>query len=109
MSTEKSHHLYIKGRHISYQRGKRTTNANISLLALEGVDSPQDAQWYLGKRVAYVYRTTRSSKTEAPHVIWGKIRRTHGKSGVVRASFRNHLPPRSFGACVRVMMYPCSV
>ncbi|RMZ73766.1 60S ribosomal L33-A [Pyrenophora seminiperda CCB06] len=108
MTTEKSHRLYVKGRHISYQRGKRNTNPNVSLLSLEGVDSNADAQWYLGKRVAYIYRAP-SSKAEGPRVIWGKIRRTHGNSGVVRASFKSNLPPRSFGASVRVMMYPSTV
>ncbi|KAI4695154.1 60S ribosomal protein L33A [Alternaria hordeiaustralica] len=108
MSSEKSHRLYVKARHVSYQRGKRNTNPNVSLLALEGVDSTQDAQWYLGKRVAYVYRVA-SSKDEGPRVIWGKIRRTHGNSGVVRASFQNNLPPKSFGASLRVMMYPSSI
>ncbi|KAB2103320.1 hypothetical protein AG0111_0g8301 [Alternaria gaisen] len=108
MSSEKSHRLYVKARHISYQRGKRNTNPNVSLLTLEGVDNTQDAQWYLGKRVAYVYRVA-GSKEDGPRVIWGKIRRTHGNSGVVRASFANNLPPKSFGASLRVMMYPSSV
>ncbi|RII08913.1 60S ribosomal protein L33 [Alternaria sp. MG1] len=77
MSSEKSHRLYVKARHVSYQRGKRNTNPNVSLLTLEGVDNTQDAQWYLGKRVAYVYRVA-GSKEDGPRVIWGKIRRTHG-------------------------------
>ncbi|KAF1946126.1 60S ribosomal protein L33-A [Clathrospora elynae] len=104
MSSENSHRLYVKGRHVSYQRGKRNTNPNVSLLQLEGVSSSVDAEWYLGKRVAYVYRVSSGNR-----VVWGKIRRTHGNSGMVRASFRNNLPPKSFGASVRVMMYPSSV
>ncbi|CAA9958082.1 hypothetical protein CFE70_001636 [Pyrenophora teres f. teres 0-1] len=109
MSDNKSHRLYVKGKHISYQRGKRNTNPGTSLLKLEGVDNVQDANWYLGKRVAYVYRAQKAIQGSKIRVIWGKITRPHGNSGVVRAKFKNNLPPKSFGASVRVMLYPSSI
>ncbi len=49
----------MQGRHLSYQRGKRNTNPGTSLVKIEGVDSPQDAHFYLGKKVAFVYRAKR--------------------------------------------------
>ncbi|KAF2253666.1 ribosomal protein L35Ae [Trematosphaeria pertusa] len=106
---EKSHRLYVKGKHISYQRGKRNTTPGTSLLKLEGVDNTEAANWYCGKRVAYVYRAHRSVRGSKIRVIWGKITRPHGNSGVVRAKFRSNLPPKSFGASVRVMLYPSSI
>jgi large subunit ribosomal protein L35Ae len=37
--------VYVKGRHVSYQRAKRNTNPNVSLLALEGVDNVEAARY----------------------------------------------------------------
>lgn len=80
-----------------------------------------DARWYLGKHVAYVYKAkvpkkvslkdkdeisgSRNTVTKE-RIIWGKITKTHGNSGAVRARFTSALPPQSFGQPVRVMLYP---
>ncbi|CAI7671258.1 unnamed protein product [Penicillium manginii] len=109
MSVEQGHRLYVKGRHLSYQRAKHTTNPNTSLVKIEGVDDPKAASFYLGKKVAFVYRAKREVRGSNIRVIWGKVTRPHGNSGVVRAKFRNNLPPKSFGATVRVMLYPSNI
>jgi large subunit ribosomal protein L35Ae len=74
-----------------------------------------DASDMLTRRVAYVYPATRKIRgvrgislwrlranciQTNTRVIWGKITRPHGNSGVVRAKFRHNLPPSSFGAAV---------
>lgn len=41
--------LYTKGRVLGHKRGKRNTRPNQSLVAIEGVDSPEAARSYLGK------------------------------------------------------------
>src|SRR5205809_4045560 len=80
--------------------------------------------FYLGKKVAYVYRAQKEKRGTKIRVIWGKVTRPHGwlpcstrrrvleadsknagNSGVVRAKFTHPLPSRSFGASVRVMLY----
>lgn len=86
-------------------------------------------RFYLGKKVAFVYRVQREVRGTKIRVIWGKVTRPHGmpmvlpargydtehshdctgNSGVVRAQFRRNLPPKSFGASVRVMLYPSSI
>ncbi|KAL1958903.1 hypothetical protein VTO42DRAFT_3456 [Malbranchea cinnamomea] len=109
MPSEHGHRLYVKGRHLSYQRGKRNTNPNTSLLKLEGVDDAKAARFYCGKKVAFVYRAKREVQGSKIRVIWGKVTRPHGNSGVVRAQFRHNLPPKTFGASVRVMLYPSSI
>lgn len=99
----------MKARHMGYRRAKRTQTPNTSILELENVNTMADARCYLGKRVAFVYRGKREIKGTKTRTIWGKITRTHGSGGKVRADFSVALPPQSFGSEVRVMLYPSSI
>jgi len=101
--------LYSKGRVLGHKRGKRNTRPNTSLLQIEGVASKEDAQFYLGKRVAYVYRAKKEVRGSKIRVIWGRVTRPHGSSGVVKSKFRSNLPPHAFGASVRIMLYPSNI
>ncbi|EGG08328.1 uncharacterized protein MELLADRAFT_71500 [Melampsora larici-populina 98AG31] len=101
--------LYTKGRILSHTRGKRNTHPTTSLIQLEGVATKQETGFYLGKKIAYVYRAQRAIKGSKIRIIWGKVTRPHGNTGVVRAKFRVNLPPRTFGASCRVMLYPSNI
>ncbi|KAL2165235.1 hypothetical protein VTH06DRAFT_531 [Thermothelomyces fergusii] len=109
MPSESGHRLYVKGRHLSYQRSRHNTHPRTSLIKIEGVDDTAAANFYAGKRVAYVYRGQKEVRGTKIRVIWGKVTRPHGNSGVVRAKFSRPLPARSFGASVRIMLYPSSI
>jgi len=101
--------LYSKGRVLGFTRAKRNQNENTSLIQIENVKCREDTDFYLGKRIAYVYRAKREVNGSKIRVIWGKVTRSHGNSGVVRAKFTSNLPPRCMGASVRVMLYPSRV
>ncbi|KAG0312148.1 putative deoxyribonuclease tatdn3 [Dissophora globulifera] len=101
--------LYAKGRVLGFKRAKRNQRPDISLIQIEGVKTAADTDFYLGKRIAFVYRAKREVNGSKIRCIWGRITRTHGGSGAVKARFRNNLPAKSFGASVRIMMYPSRV
>ena len=65
------------------------------MLKIEGVNDKKDATFYLGKRVAYIYRAHRKSKERGSkkpskyRVMWGRVTRPHGNSGAVRAKIKS--------------------
>ncbi|KAL2651666.1 hypothetical protein R1flu_019794 [Riccia fluitans] len=107
--------LYVRGIILGYKRSKSNQYPNTSLIQIEGVNTPEEVNWYLGKRLAYVYKAKtkkishKGEKGTYYRCIWGKVTRCHGNSGVVRAKFRRNLPPASLGAKVRVFMYPSRI
>ncbi|KAJ1509468.1 hypothetical protein HMI54_002374, partial [Coelomomyces lativittatus] len=94
--------LYSKARILGYKRSQRNQQTNQTLLKIEGVNSRKDARFYFGKRVAYVYKAPKDTKGLKIRVLWGRISRSHGNSGVVKALFKKSPPPKAFGQRCRV-------
>merc|ERR1719161_2763898 len=101
--------LYAKGIICGYKRHKNNVYPSCTLLKIDGVRTKEDTNFYLGKRCAYVYKANREVKGSKFRVLWGKVRRAHGNSGMVRAKFRKNVPPRAFGAPCRIMLYPSNI
>ena len=102
--------LHVDGAILGYQRGLRNQNNSVSLIKIKGVDTKDDTEFYLGKRVAFITKASVAAKNGSKYrVCWGRVCRAHGSNGVVRCKFARDLPPQAIGGRVRVMLYPSRV
>jgi large subunit ribosomal protein L35Ae len=86
-------HIFITTIFVSscYHRGRRNTYHHTNLLQLEGVNDKAASNFYLGKKVAYIYKAQKAVSGSKFRVVWGKVMRGHGTNGVVRAKFSTNL------------------
>merc|ERR1711927_105002 len=98
--------LYVKGVVASFKRSQAKQYNHTNLIKIQGVETTKDAEFYYGKKIMYVYRAhnTKDVKDEKGEssstrfrVMWGKVCRSHGTSGTVRAKFTKNLPPSALG------------
>eukprot|EP01065_Artemidia_motanka_P052450 TRINITY_DN947_c0_g1_i2.p2 TRINITY_DN947_c0_g1~~TRINITY_DN947_c0_g1_i2.p2 ORF type:complete len:118 (+),score=42.00 TRINITY_DN947_c0_g1_i2:73-426(+) len=111
--------LFQPAQMMGYKRSQRHSINHTALLKIKNVADRKDASFYMGKRVAYVFRgknkvaQVRSAQNpklkSRVRCIWGRVTRHHGNSGVVRAKFCPNLPCRSIGKKMRVYLYPSRI
>lgn len=101
--------LYVKGRVQGYKRSKANQYNHTAIIRIDGVNSTPEAQWYMGKRIVYVYKAKTQKKGTNFRCIWGKATKVHGNTGAVRAKFNHNLPTSAIGGVVRMMLYPSAI
>ncbi len=84
----------MKGKILSYRRGRHTQNVNQMLVEVEGLDSKEKAEKMVGKKLVW--------KTPGGKEIEGEITAPHGGKGVVRAKFQRNLPGQAITKEVEV-------
>ncbi len=77
-------------------RGRRNTYHHTTLLKIDGVNDAKAAEFYFGKKVAYIYKAQKAVAGSKFRAVWGKVLRSHGSNGVVRAKFSTNLNVRYF-------------
>merc|ERR1719201_297174 len=91
--------LYAKGVVCSYKRAISNQYENQNIVKIDGVSDRASTDFYLGKKIAYVYKAQTVKKGSKYRCMWG----------VVRRAFKKTLPPKALGAPVRVMLYPSRI
>ncbi|CCW60647.1 unnamed protein product [Phytomonas sp. EM1] len=116
----KSPRLYMKGTLAGYTRGLHGQVKKTALVRVDNVNTRSDADWYVGKRVCYVYHgykvkhCVRWSKAPArrsnTRALWGRVTRPHGNSGMMRVKFNGaSVPASAIGRRIRVYLYPSRI
>mmetsp|Transcript_8167 Transcript_8167/g.19224 ORF Transcript_8167/g.19224 Transcript_8167/m.19224 type:complete len:132 (+) Transcript_8167:172-567(+) len=105
----KSSRLFSRGVILGPKRSKSNVYPNRTLVKIDGVRTREDTRFYLGKRIAYIYKAKTLKRSSKYRIMWGKVMRPHGNSGVVRTKWRKNIPPKAYGATCRVMLYPSSI
>lgn len=101
--------LYVKGQILGYKRSKANQTNHTALIKIDGVATKKETTFYAGKKLAFIYKAKTLKKGTYFRCIWGKVMKSHGNVGVVKAKFRSNLPPASLGGTVRCMLYPSTL
>ncbi len=70
------HRPDAEGGQLTACRGLRNQHNSTSLVKIDGVRSKPETEFYLGKRIAYIYKAKTLKRNSLYRVIWGKVSAT---------------------------------
>lgn len=65
--------LYVRGSIMGYKRSKANQHSHTSLIKIDGVETKEECEFYLGKRIAFIYKAKTLKKGTFYRCIWGKV------------------------------------
>ncbi|ACS89582.1 50S ribosomal protein L35ae [Thermococcus sibiricus] len=86
--------MIMKGIVLSYMRSKEYQHNNHMIIKPLGIESKEQAATLIGKKVLW--------KSPSGKLLVGKITRTHGIRGEVKAIFKKALPGQAIGGYVEI-------
>ena len=84
----------VNGKIIQFRRGRHLIKEKHMLIEIEGSDSKEKAEKFVGKSVEW--------KSPSGKIFRGKIAGFHGNNGLVRAIFEKGLQGQSIGNEVKI-------
>jgi large subunit ribosomal protein L35Ae len=91
--------IFVKGIIIGYKRGLRQQKISDVRIKIPKIKHEKECKFFLGKKLFLSLKKPSEKKRK---VIYGKIKKLHGRSGVFLARFKKNLPPNSFNMNVRI-------
>ena len=81
---------------VNFRMARHHTKGNHMIVQIEGVNSKEDAEKLLGKKVVWMTPGSKGKKIE------GAIKAAHGSNGAVRVVFDQGMPGQAIGSEVSI-------
>ncbi len=85
----------LNGRIVNYRRSVHNQTTNQMIVVVDGVETREKAEKFIGKKVIW--------KSPAESEIKGEVTNTHGRNGALRVHFEKGMPGQAIGSSVTIV------